>query len=77
MPERRTFSVRASEAILDAALHVGLNLPHSCKGGSCGACRARLLSGTCTILLARRSASRHRRSAKATRCCARHAPPAT
>jgi len=45
MPEQRTFSVRASETILDAALHVGLNLPHSCKGGSCGACRARVLSG--------------------------------
>lgn len=48
MPERRTFSVRAEEAVLDAALHVGINLPHSCKGGSCGACRAKLLSGTIT-----------------------------
>ena len=46
MPEQRTFSVRADESVLDAALHVGINLPHSCKGGSCGACRARLLSGT-------------------------------
>jgi CDP-4-dehydro-6-deoxyglucose reductase, E3 len=46
MPERRTFSVRAEESVLDAALHVGINLPHSCKGGSCGACRARVLSGT-------------------------------
>lgn len=46
MPERRTFSVRADESVLDAALHVGINLPHSCKGGSCGACRARLLAGT-------------------------------
>jgi CDP-4-dehydro-6-deoxyglucose reductase, E3 len=45
MPERRTFSVRDGETILDAALHVGINLPHSCKGGSCGACRAKLLSG--------------------------------
>jgi CDP-4-dehydro-6-deoxyglucose reductase len=48
MPERRTFSVRADESVLDAALHVGINLPHSCKGGSCGACRARLLSGAVT-----------------------------
>jgi len=46
MPERRTFSARAEETVLDAALHVGINLPHSCKGGSCGACRAKLLSGT-------------------------------
>src|SRR5688572_32191349 len=46
MPEQRTFSVRADESVLDAALHVGINLPHSCKGGSCGACKAKLLSGT-------------------------------
>jgi CDP-4-dehydro-6-deoxyglucose reductase len=26
-------------------LNAGLNLPHSCKGGNCGACRARLLRG--------------------------------
>jgi CDP-4-dehydro-6-deoxyglucose reductase len=31
--------------VLDAALAAGLNLPHSCKGGNCGACRARLLEG--------------------------------
>jgi len=31
--------------VLDAALDAGLNLAHSCKGGNCGACRARLLEG--------------------------------
>jgi CDP-4-dehydro-6-deoxyglucose reductase, E3 len=46
LPEQRTFTVRASETILDAALNVGINLPHSCKGGSCGACRARMLAGS-------------------------------
>jgi CDP-4-dehydro-6-deoxyglucose reductase len=45
LPEGRTFSVRPDETILDAALHLGINLPHSCKGGSCSACRARILSG--------------------------------
>lgn len=45
LPERRTFSVRPDESILDAALHLGINLPHSCKGGSCSACRARIVSG--------------------------------
>ena len=34
--------------VLDAALDAGLNLPHSCKGGNCGACRARLLEGEVT-----------------------------
>jgi CDP-4-dehydro-6-deoxyglucose reductase len=31
--------------VLTAALRQHLNLPHSCKGGSCGSCRVRLLSG--------------------------------
>ncbi len=31
--------------MLNAALRAGLNLPHSCKGGSCGLCSARVLSG--------------------------------
>ncbi len=41
----RSFSVTPDRAVLDAALDAGLNLPHSCKGGNCGACRARLLEG--------------------------------
>jgi CDP-4-dehydro-6-deoxyglucose reductase len=41
----RSFSVAPGESLLDAALHAGLNLPHSCKGGNCGACRARLIEG--------------------------------
>jgi CDP-4-dehydro-6-deoxyglucose reductase len=46
LPEGRTFSVRPDESILDAALHLGINLPHSCKGGSCSSCRARVVSGS-------------------------------
>jgi len=41
----RSFSVAPDQPVLDAALDAGLNLPHSCKGGNCGACRARLLQG--------------------------------
>jgi len=41
----RSFSVAADQPVLDAALAAGLNLPHSCKGGNCGSCRARLLQG--------------------------------
>jgi CDP-4-dehydro-6-deoxyglucose reductase len=40
-----SFSVASGQTLLDAALDASLNLPHSCKGGNCGACRARLLSG--------------------------------
>ncbi len=31
--------------MLEAALAAGVNLPHSCKGGNCGSCRARLIEG--------------------------------
>jgi CDP-4-dehydro-6-deoxyglucose reductase, E3 len=40
-----TFSATPDQPLLDAALGASLNLPHSCKGGNCGACRARLLQG--------------------------------
>jgi CDP-4-dehydro-6-deoxyglucose reductase len=40
-----SFDVAPEQSLLDAALGASLNLPHSCKGGNCGACRARLLQG--------------------------------
>lgn len=40
-----SFDVAPGQSLLDAALSASLNLPHSCKGGNCGACRARLLQG--------------------------------
>ena len=39
------FSAAPEQSVLDAALDASLNLPHSCKGGNCGSCRARLLKG--------------------------------
>ena len=43
--EGRSFLAEADEPVLEAALRAGINLPHSCKGGNCSACRARILSG--------------------------------
>jgi CDP-4-dehydro-6-deoxyglucose reductase len=40
-----SFGVERGESVLDAALRAGLNLPHSCKSGNCGSCRARLIRG--------------------------------
>ena len=40
-----SFSVAPDQSLLDAALCASLNLPHSCKGGNCGSCRARLSKG--------------------------------
>jgi len=45
LPSRREFEAHGDEPVLSAALRQHLNLPHSCKGGSCGTCRVRLLSG--------------------------------
>jgi ring-1,2-phenylacetyl-CoA epoxidase subunit PaaE len=42
---RREVEVAAGEAILDAGLRAGLNLPFSCRGGMCCTCRARLVEG--------------------------------
>jgi len=44
-PHGRTLKVAAGEPVLQAALAAGLNLPHSCKSGHCGSCRARLIAG--------------------------------
>jgi len=40
-----SFEAAADEPLLDAAAKAALNLPHSCLGGNCGACKARLLRG--------------------------------
>jgi len=34
-----------AEAVLDAALRAGLDLPYSCRGGVCATCRARVCEG--------------------------------
>jgi CDP-4-dehydro-6-deoxyglucose reductase len=44
-PHARTLRVASAQPVLEAALAAGLNLPHSCKSGHCGSCRARLLTG--------------------------------
>ena len=46
LPSNREFHVRDGEPVLTAALREHFNLPHSCKGGSCGTCRVRVLSGS-------------------------------
>lgn len=40
------FSVNAGETLLAAALRQGIVLPYSCRNGTCGSCRGRLLQGT-------------------------------
>jgi ring-1,2-phenylacetyl-CoA epoxidase subunit PaaE len=44
--KRTDVPVAMDEAVLEAALRAGLDLPWSCRGGMCSTCRARLLQGT-------------------------------
>lgn len=44
--KRREVPVAEGEAILDAALRAGMDLPFACKGGMCSTCRARLVEGS-------------------------------
>src|ERR1700716_3994794 len=43
--KRREVPVGEGEAILDAALRAGMDLPFACKGGMCSTCRAKLVEG--------------------------------
>ena len=45
LPSGREFIVPKGETVLDAGLSAGLNLKYNCSSGSCGDCRARLVSG--------------------------------
>lgn len=47
VPTGERFACDPHEPVLAAALRAGLNLPHSCKGGHCASCRARVLTGEC------------------------------
>ena len=42
---RKDVPMAEGEAILDAALRAGMDLPYACKGGMCSTCRARVVEG--------------------------------
>jgi CDP-4-dehydro-6-deoxyglucose reductase len=44
-PHGRRLTAEPGETVLETALRARINLPHSCKRGSCGACRATLIAG--------------------------------
>jgi ring-1,2-phenylacetyl-CoA epoxidase subunit PaaE len=43
--KRREVPIADGEAVLDAALRAGVDLPFACKGGMCSTCRAKLVEG--------------------------------
>lgn len=46
----RNIPVKPDQTLLAAALASGINYPHSCRSGRCGACKSRLASGSVTLL---------------------------
>lgn len=45
-PDHTVFTVDDGEPVLNAAKRQGLNLPHSCRSGICGQCKAELTGGS-------------------------------
>ena len=46
---RRTAMMPPTKTVLEAAEDVGVNIEYSCRIGTCGVCRTKLLSGTVTM----------------------------
>ena len=44
-PAEVSFDVARDEAILAAAIRVGVGLPYGCRDGACGSCKSRLVEG--------------------------------
>jgi CDP-4-dehydro-6-deoxyglucose reductase, E3 len=44
----KSFAVNQDEVILDAALRQEIWLPHACRGGTCGSCKAVVVAGAIT-----------------------------
>lgn len=45
LPLGVTVPVASGQSLLEAALAAGVNLPRSCRNGTCRACRCQMLSG--------------------------------
>lgn len=43
-------AVVEGQTVLEAALGAGVQFPHSCRSGRCGACKSHLLAGEVTML---------------------------
>lgn len=49
--ERVEFDLKSTDVILDKAIDEGMDVPYSCKGGVCSACKAKIVEGKATMRL--------------------------
>ena len=45
LPSGHEFNLAENEYVLDGALRNGIMFPYSCRGGSCGTCFGKVLTG--------------------------------
>ena len=45
LPAERSFECAENETILNAAFRAGIHLPHGCRQGGCGSCKAKIVEG--------------------------------
>jgi len=71
-PGRQLAPVRAGETLLDAGLRAGIPLPHECRSGGCGVCKATLIGGEVEMTGYQASAlsEDERRAGRILTCCA-------
>ena len=50
LPSGRKFGVAEGETVLEAAMRQSVGLPYSCRDGSCGTCKTRLVSGEVALV---------------------------
>lgn len=48
LPSGHEFTTEGEESVLDAALRHGFAFPYGCRGGACGVCKGKLVSGEVT-----------------------------
>jgi CDP-4-dehydro-6-deoxyglucose reductase len=67
------YSASASQTILESALNAGINLPYSCRNGTCGSCKGSVLSGELDYgdYLSSALTDAEKAAGKALFCCAR------
>ncbi|PKO46530.1 MAG: CDP-6-deoxy-delta-3,4-glucoseen reductase [Betaproteobacteria bacterium HGW-Betaproteobacteria-22] len=72
-PSGHTYTAKAYESVLEAAIDAGYNIPYGCRNGACGSCKGTVLSGEVDYgdYAASALSEEEKAAGKALFCCAR------